>query len=471
MESLKALEDAIVSGRMLDVVLPDGEADRIIPRDIYLRRGRPVLAYYSDRKKQNGEAAIEDLHMPNLPTERLPADGRLILTVSDLTRRLKAYVDEGPFQGLWVQGELTQVKYHYSGHVYFTLKDEETSIDVSLFRGNASRLPFRLEAGLKVELYGRADVWQKTTKLGFIAERVNPAGQGPLQLAYEQMKKRLEQEGLFDPARKRPIPPMPDVVGIITSSTGAVLQDILRTTRVHFPAMHLILYPAAVQGDQAPDDLKRALELAQADGRAQVLIVCRGGGSAEDLLPFNSETVARAIAGCRIPVISAVGHETDFTIADFAADFRCATPTAAAEKVTQAKGALAENRRHLARRTANAMWGRVIEIRERLKAVRPARVAHLLGQNLRDMQRSTDYFEEKAIRAAQARLKDTRERFRQAALRAYALSPGQVLGRGYAVVRFQGTAVLDGHGLKEGDQLEIAFHRGRRQARITGTTP
>lgn len=393
-------------------------------------------------------------------------DGRFIFTVGDLSRRLKRHLEDGTFANIWVAGEISNITYHTSGHVYLTLKDEFAAIDCAFFRGKATKLKFRLEKGQQVEAFGSVGMYEKRGSVQLIIDRILPAGQGELQVAFEQMKKRLELEGLFDPARKRPIPGHPAVVGIVTSPTGAALFDMLRTTRVHFPRLHHIIYPARVQGEGAADEVARAIALANLDGRAEILIVGRGGGSAEDLWTFNEERVARAIAGSAIPVISAVGHEVDYTIADFAADWRCATPTAAAELVSMGKKRLAEQRIALGRRTAGAMWGRLRELRARLTAGRPQRLSGLLWRLLRDRQQEADGLQRDVLKAARESVHGVHERFVRAALRLQALSPFKVLERGFAVVKKAGTAVTEADALSSGDRVELVFFKGKKNATI-----
>lgn len=253
-------------------------------------------------------------------------------SVSEVNRFVKQILAaEDILYGLHIRGEISNFVNHVrSGHFYFTLKDQSSSIKCVMFRSNASRLPFLPENGMNVILRGDVQVFERDGVYQVYVADIQPDGTGALYMAYEQLKKKLEAEGLFDPARKRPLPPYPDTVGVVTSKTGAALQDILNILRRRYPVCTVKLFPALVQGEQAPVSLVRALRRAGCE-KLDLLIIGRGGGSLEDLWAFNDEGVARAIASCPVPVISAVGHEVDYTIADFAADLRAPTPSAAAE--------------------------------------------------------------------------------------------------------------------------------------------
>jgi len=255
-----------------------------------------------------------------------------IYTVSTLTREIKEVL-ETSFPRLWVEGEVSNYKRHSSGHLYFTLKDENAQIRCAMWRFKADELRFRLEDGLKVLLEADIQVYEKSGTYQLVVQQLQPAGIGELQLAFEQLKKRLQEEGLFDPQHKKNIPPYPERIGVVTSPTGAAIRDIVSVVSRRFPAAEMLLYPVKVQGEGAADDIARAIADFNDFGEVEVLIVGRGGGSLEDLWAFNEEVVARAIFQSKIPIISAVGHEVDFSIADFVADRRAPTPSAAAEMV------------------------------------------------------------------------------------------------------------------------------------------
>ncbi|MBO8170369.1 MAG: exodeoxyribonuclease VII large subunit [Bacillaceae bacterium] len=255
-----------------------------------------------------------------------------IYSVKEITRLVKNVLEaNSELQDFWVRGEISNFNHHARGHMYFTVKDEESRLRTVMFAGYNRYLKFIPKNGMKVLIRGSIGVYERDGQYQFYAKEMQPDGLGNLHLAFEQLKKKLEQEGLFSPDRKRPLPVYPKVIGVITSPTGAAVRDIVTTIRRRYPAAEVLLYPVLVQGEQAPRSISRAIAYMSQRTEVDVLIVGRGGGSLEELWAFNEEIVARSIHACSIPVISAVGHETDFTIADFVADVRAATPTAAAE--------------------------------------------------------------------------------------------------------------------------------------------
>ncbi len=257
---------------------------------------------------------------------------RKVWTVSELNARIRELLSAA-FANVWIEGEISNFREAQSGHLYFTLKDESAQIRCVCFRNSAIRLKFRPEDGLHARLRGSISVYDARGEYQVYVEHIEPVGLGALQLAFEQLKKKLDAEGLFHADRKKPLPMLPGRIGVITSPRAAALRDILRILRRRFPNARVLIYPVRVQGDGAAEDIVRALTFFSARAAADVLILARGGGSLEDLWPFNEEKVARAIAASLIPIVSAVGHETDFTIADFVADVRASTPSAAAEIV------------------------------------------------------------------------------------------------------------------------------------------
>ncbi|HTZ47816.1 MAG TPA: exodeoxyribonuclease VII large subunit [Verrucomicrobiae bacterium] len=261
---------------------------------------------------------------------------RRIFTVSDLTARIRDLLAKN-FTDIIVQGEISNCRPAASGHIYFTLKDDRAQIRCVFFKQQQRGTKFRPEDGLKVSVRGSISVYEARGEYQVYVESLEPLGRGALQLAFEQLKKKLETEGLFDPAHKKPLPLLPSRIGLITSRTGAAVRDVVRILKRRFPNVHLTLYPVLVQGEGAASQIIEALEYFNRTHSADVILLVRGGGSIEDLWSFNEESVARAIAACAIPVISGVGHETDFTIADFAADVRASTPSAAAELVVQTR--------------------------------------------------------------------------------------------------------------------------------------
>jgi len=262
------------------------------------------------------------------------AAARKVLTVSQVNQLVAGMLSEY-FSDVWIEGEVSNFKAYASGHLYFALKDEGSQLQAVCFRHSAQRLKFELEDGLAVIGHGRLEVYQPNGKYQIILDTIEPRGLGALQKAFEQLKKKLEKEGLFAAERKRPLPVLPRTVGIVTSPSGAAIHDMLRTLRLHKAPVRVLLYPAQVQGEGASEQIAEGVAALCARPEVDVIIVGRGGGSIEDLWSFNEEAVARAICCSRVPVISGVGHETDFTIADFVADVRAATPTAAAQLVAK----------------------------------------------------------------------------------------------------------------------------------------
>ncbi len=292
--------------------------------------------------------------------------GSSVLKVSELTRQIKENL-ETRFSFVWVEGELSNLTVHSSGHCYFTLKDEKAQIRGVMFRSDVRHLRFKPENGITVVVRGRLSVYEPRGEYQVITVMMEPLGKGSLQLAFEQIKKKLEVEGLFDPSRKKPLPMLPQRVCIITSPTGAALRDMLRVLDQRFANLLIDIIPVRVQGAEAPREITAALETAAGLPDTDVIIVGRGGGSIEDLWAFNDERVARAIAVCPIPVVSAVGHEIDFTIADFVADVRAPTPSAAAKMVVEKKEALAESIRLLQHRLKQGLSHSLRECKNRLE--------------------------------------------------------------------------------------------------------
>jgi len=357
---------------------------------------------------------------------------RQVLTVSELTSQIKEIL-EGTFVGIWVEGEISNFRRPSSGHMYFTLKDEATQVSAVIFRSLNRDLRFIPKDGLAVIAYGRVSVYERRGEYQITVEYMEPKGIGALQLAYEQLKERLAQEGLFDPARKKPLPLLPQRVGVITSATGAAIRDILHVIHRRFANLEVILYPVQVQGETAAGEIARAIEEMNRRGKIEVLIVGRGGGSIEDLWAFNEEKVARAIFASRIPVISAVGHETDYTIADFVADVRAPTPSAAAEVVVTSKDQLSQRMDELIGRMLSSLQLRLqryatslSHMKGRLQALTPQGMLKLQRQRLLSV---TDWLE----RGSFAILQMKRESLQRAVGKLGALSPLAVLERGFAL--------------------------------------
>ncbi len=367
-----------------------------------------------------------------------------------------------------VIGELSNFTHHKSGHFYFTLKDENASLRCIMFRAAAAKVHYQPQSGMKVIVIATVTMYERDGSVQLSVSEMHPDGVGDLQLAFEQRKEKLQKEGLFDPQYKKPIPAFPEVIGVVTSKTGAALQDILQILNRRYPLCRVVLYPALVQGDTAPASIVQAITAADANRELDVLIVGRGGGAAEDLWCFNDEAVARAIFACQVPVISAVGHEVDFTIADFVADLRAPTPSAAAELATPQIEEIAADIKQYYRRIGGAAREAYRRRSEqlklcyaRLKAASPQGRLEKNAQQLESLQaRLSDSMGRK--------LSDTEHRFREQAVKLESLSPLKVLNRGYSIT-MRGQAVIDSvHQITPGDELMIRFADGAARAIAIG---
>lgn len=275
-----------------------------------------------------------------------------IYSVSEVTRLIKIELEK-IFPLVWIEGEIADFKQAHSGHLYFTLKDEKSALNCVMWRSSAGRVPFELETGLQVVCKGQISVYEQRGQYQLYVEKIEPKGKGALQLAFEQLREKLKKEGLFDPELKKRLPLLPKKVGVVTSPRGAAIVDILKTLERRFARLHILIYPARVQGEGAGDEIVEGIDYLGGRADIDVIIVGRGGGSLEDLWVFNEEKVARAIFRCPVPVISAVGHEIDFTIADFVADIRASTPSVAAEMVIEKEQSLIERIENLEKRASH----------------------------------------------------------------------------------------------------------------------
>lgn len=358
------------------------------------------------------------------------------LSVSDLTRYLRELIaSDEILRDVWVQGEISNLSRPSSGHIYFVLKDQTASLRCVIWRSTALRLRTDLQNGLAVEAHGEISVYERDGQYQLYVDALRLAGEGRLYQEFLRLKARLEAEGLFDEGRKRPIPTAPRTIGMVTSATGAALQDMLNTLGRRYPLARVVLAPAAVQGDDAPPQVVAALQALNALGEVDVIIVARGGGSLEDLWCFNDERVVRAIAASGLPVICGIGHETDFTLADFAADLRAPTPTAAAVAAAPdisevradlralAQAVLSSGVQNLGQRRAALAY-----LKERLRRASPLWRIHNDRQRL-------DQLDERLQRAFDHHLALRRERLAGLSARLYSLDPRAVLQRGYAVLR------------------------------------
>jgi len=394
----------------------------------------------------------------------ISAPGRRVYTVSALTTEVKAVLEDS-FPAIWVEGEISNFKHHTSGHMYFTLKDAQAQIRGVMFRGHNRLLRFQPTDGLAVLVCGAVTVYERRGDYQITAEFMEPKGVGALQLAFEQLKARLEAEGLFRDSRKRPLPLLPRKIGIVTSPTGAVIRDMLTIIGRRFPGLEVLIHPVAVQGAGAAGEIAAALRRLGSREDLDVLIVARGGGSLEDLWAFNEEIVARALAASPIPVISAVGHETDVTIADFVADLRAPTPSAAAELVVAQRDEL--------RQRVDELTARGLSALQRVMTVRRSRV-EMLGRHLlllspvARLARQADRLQDlrRRLGAWWVLFRTVRsERLARAAATLESLSPLGILGRGYSICfALPGRRILKAAAeVNQGSTVAVRLHQGELQ--------
>ena len=458
-----------------------------------------------------GTKPVEPTGTPG--TSGTPAiPGRVVLSVSELNAAIRDLL-ENELSTVWVEGEISNARVWNTGHMYFTLKDGASQIKAVMFRSAVRYLKFKAEDGLKVVARGKVSVYDPKGEYQIICEHLEPKGLGSLQQAFEQLKKKLAAEGLFDPSRKRQLPALPRRIGIVTSLDGAALRDIIRVLRRRYPNAHLVLSGTRVQGEGAGREIAHAIRKVERIEDVDVIILARGGGSLEDLWAFNEEVLARVIAACQVPVISGVGHETDFTIADFVADLRAPTPSAAAELVVRRKDEFFGHIGRICERLDAAIHHRLRRMETRLHmlearpgyagfagriAVRGRHVAELaagLRQRIAQgfarrarrhelLRRSLDQFDPRhrlaAVRtrlvsrdgqlaaAARRRLNRAQTRLGTLAARVEGLSPLAVLGRGYSVTwNADRTRIIrDASTLKPGDAVSVTLERGAISAKV-----
>jgi exodeoxyribonuclease VII large subunit len=360
-----------------------------------------------------------------------------LLTISELTRYIKNHIDsDRNLQNLWVKGEISNFKRHSSGHMYFTLKDAESMLQCVMFRGRSVSLRFEPSHGMQVLAGGYVSVYDRDGRYQMYVENLQPDGIGSLSLAYEQLKEKLSQEGLFDEQWKKPIPLLPRSVGIVTSPTGAAIRDIVSVSKRRFPGIQLILYPVLVQGDQAPEQIGNAIRQLNGYPDIDVLIVGRGGGSLEELWAFNDERVVRAIFASEIPVISAIGHETDFTLADFVADRRAPTPSAAAEMAVPDRRELERYLRSLRTRLTQSAQKYVMRKRLRLENLVQRPVFQRPKTQLIQQYQYVDMLQKRLTRSFHTIVNSKGQQFTKMAEKLAAMNPLAVLQRGYSITRF-----------------------------------
>ena len=389
----------------------------------------------------------------------------LTLTVGELNEYVRRTLAGDPMlHGVKLKGELSNFKRHASGHWYFTLKDSESAISCAMFRSAATGVTFAPHDGQQVVLTGSVGLYAKTGTYQFYADAMQLDGVGELYLRMEALKKKLEKEGLFDPALKKPLPLLPRGIGVATSGTGAVIHDIARVTWRRDPGMPIYLCPVAVQGNGAAEQIAEALALLDRLHDIDVIIVGRGGGSMEDLWPFNEEVVARAIVACHKPVVSAVGHETDFTIADFVADLRAPTPSAAAELAVPARDALRMQLEQLENRLARATENGLTERIATLAQLRKRMAEHTPENMLNNAEARLEAVQLRMYTRMDANLTRAEHRISETALRLRTAGPAATLARGYAMVRQGEQTVQRLSQIRRDQPMTVIFHDGQMAA-------
>jgi exodeoxyribonuclease VII large subunit len=410
------------------------------------------------------------MSLPDLLVDSTVVMAERVYSVSELVRQIN--LDLYRYNDIAIEGEVTNFTRSAAGHLYFSIKDARAQMRVVFFATNARFLRFRIENGLQLIVRGRLTIYEQKGEFQLNAVMAEPAGLGALQLAFEQLKKRLADEGLFDAERKKPIPMLPQRIAVVTSAHGAAIRDILHVLGRRYDGLHVQVYPVRVQGATAAHEIATAIRHLSRWQLHDVVLICRGGGSLEDLWPFNEEMVARAIAACPLPTISGVGHETDFTICDLVADLRAPTPSAAAEIVIRAKSEICANVDSMMRRVRASVESRVLARRERLNRQRVSlyRMVESRARELRARLRAAN----EPLAAFPARIARARHRLEATAATLQAVSPLSVLSRGYAIA-FSRTKrgrkpILDSAVVGVGDPIEVQLKKGRLNCTVDSRT-
>ena len=393
-----------------------------------------------------------------------------VLTVSQLNFYIKSLIEnDSKLNIVFLSGEISNLTDHYrSGHIYLSLKDEKSVIRAVMFSGNARNLRFKPTDGMKVICRGRVAVYEPTGQYQLYIEDMQPDGIGALTLAYEQLKKKLADKGLFDSAHKKPLPRFPKTVGVITSPTGAAVQDIRNILYRRFPCINIVMCPVLVQGDSAPEQLVRAVKTLDMYNACDVIIIGRGGGSIEDLWAFNDETLANAIYDCKIPVISAVGHETDFTICDFVADMRAPTPSAAAELAVPDKAELMSYYSSQLQYLSSFMdsqfrknSSRLIDFQRRISLVSPQ-------SRIDKYEKNIELLLNKSQNIVNEKYSEKSNEITKISAKLESLNPLSVLSRGYSIAEKDGVVITSSSQLNKGDNFTLEFSDGKIKATVNG---
>ena len=399
----------------------------------------------------------------------METENRQVISVTELNSYIKSLLDDNPLlKRIAVKGEISNYRPNSSGHLYFTLKDEGSAIRCVMFKASAQKLSFTPENGMKVIAVGSISAFVRDGQYQLYLSSLTPDGVGDLYVAFEQLKQRLGAEGLFDPAKKKPIPRYPRMIALVTSPTGAAIRDMLRILRKRYPIARVLVVPVKVQGVGAAEEIAEAITYLNGKRYIDVIIAGRGGGSIEDLWCFNEEVVARAIAASKIPVVSAVGHEPDVTIADYAADLRAATPSNGAELTTPDAAELTMRLNERQVLLARQMTARIDTLAKRLEAIGEKRVYASPVNYIDEKRMALDYLVNRFQHVGEKVLTAGQHRLANAAARLDAMSPLKVLGRGYAIaLREDGSAVRRAADLAVGDSVSVRFAEGKANCEVT----
>ena len=416
---------------------------------------------------KNAEKQISSKEFKKNILDMKTMEEKKIYTVGELTRNIRRIL-EGSFGTVWVEGEVSNFTSHQSGHMYFSIRDKDSVLSSVLFRRVNYGLKFKIENGMHILCFGKISVYDKRGQYQLIVEKIEPKGAGALQIAFEQLKEKLRKEGLFDESRKKSIPSLPQRVGVVTSPTGAAIKDILNVAKRRFSNIEIIINPVRVQGDMAKGEIVEALDLFNALGNVDLIILGRGGGSLEDLWTFNEEIVARAISRSEIPIISAVGHQVDYTISDFVSDLRAPTPSAAAELVIPKKEDLTKALDGFSERMGNALLSKIDFMTETLTTLgkryifrEPFNIVIQREQEIDDLTRELTSksallvkFKEETVNTFAAKLE--------------ALSPLGILARGYSITiqEKNGKIIKNAENLKKNDRIRTKFAKGEITSKV-----
>ena len=387
---------------------------------------------------------------------------RTIFSVSQINRTISRILQQQPqLSNVWVKGQISNLSRPNSGHIYFSLKDESGIIKGVMFKRNVSKLQFQPRDGEEVLVQGKIDIYAASSHYQININTIEPIGEGALQRAFEDLKQKLAEEGLFDDVHKKPLPRFPQKIGVITSATGAAIQDIYQRIQKRYPIAELLLYPTLVQGDKAPRQIVKAIRAMNKRTDIDVLIVGRGGGSIEELWAFNEEVVAQAIFASQVPIVSAVGHETDFTISDLVADYRSPTPTAAAEHVVPDKDELITQLEQWLERLTNASQNRLGVLKGVMKDLKSKLSPERRRDAINNLSQSIDDLEAAYQRAINEKIKTESNSLQSMSARLHGVSPLATLERGYSISRnMSGEIITSSSQLSKGDELDVTLSKG-----------